>query len=124
MQHSHAYASAHRLAHIQPYRTAYPNSQPAYIRSAHGSGRAFAALCLDAGTTYPNTACGFGINTGKPFCDPALPTEQRARDLVRASAPSPSRNRSILTEICLCHACSDHEIEDGNGAAGAAHDAL
>lgn len=41
-------------------------------------------LCLDAGTTYPNTACGFGINTDKPFCDPALPTEQRARDLVRA----------------------------------------
>jgi hypothetical protein len=28
----------------------------------------------------------------------------------------PSWNRSILTEIYLCHACSDHEIEDGNGA--------
>jgi hypothetical protein len=26
----------------------------------------------------------------------------------------PSWNRSILTEISLCHACSDHEVEDGN----------
>jgi hypothetical protein len=26
----------------------------------------------------------------------------------------PSWNRSILTEIYLCHACSYHEIEDGN----------
>jgi hypothetical protein len=29
-----------------------------------------------------------------------------------------SWNRSISTEIYLCHACSDHEIEDGNGRAG------
>eukprot|EP01049_Picozoa_sp_SAG25_P024828 SAG25_NODE_11427_length_304_cov_1.517073_1_plen_86_part_10 len=34
------------------------------------------------------------------------------------SAPFPSWNRSILTEIYLCHACSYHEIEDGNGAPG------
>lgn len=40
------------------------------------------ALCLDAGTTYPNTACSFGINTEAPFCDPSLPTAARARDLV------------------------------------------
>ena len=32
--------------------------------------------------------------------------------------PSPSWNRSILTEIYLCRACSYHEIEDGNGAPG------
>jgi hypothetical protein len=32
--------------------------------------------------------------------------------------PFPSRNRSVLTEIYRCHACSDHEIEDGNGRAG------
>jgi hypothetical protein len=30
----------------------------------------------------------------------------------------PSWNRSMLTEIYLCHACSDHEIEDGNARAG------
>jgi hypothetical protein len=30
----------------------------------------------------------------------------------------PSWNRSILTEIYLCHACSDHEIEDGNARTG------
>jgi hypothetical protein len=35
-----------------------------------------------------------------------------------ASAPFPSWNRSILTDIYLCHACSYHEIEDGNGAPG------
>ncbi len=39
-------------------------------------------LCLDAGTTYPNSACSFGINTDKPFCDPSLPTAERARDLI------------------------------------------
>jgi predicted P-type ATPase len=30
----------------------------------------------------------------------------------------PSWNRSILTEIYRCHACSDHEIGDGNARAG------
>eukprot|EP01047_Picozoa_sp_COSAG01_P009519 COSAG01_NODE_392_length_17668_cov_5.382264_4_plen_95_part_00 len=30
----------------------------------------------------------------------------------------PSWNRCILTEIYLCHACSDHEIEDGNARTG------
>eukprot|EP01047_Picozoa_sp_COSAG01_P071222 COSAG01_NODE_10998_length_2030_cov_2.434490_1_plen_49_part_10 len=34
------------------------------------------------------------------------------------SRPFASWNRSILTEIYLCHACSYHEIEDGNGAPG------
>jgi hypothetical protein len=31
------------------------------------------------------------------------------------SGPFPSWNRSILTEIYLCHACSDHEFEDHLG---------
>eukprot|EP01047_Picozoa_sp_COSAG01_P024456 COSAG01_NODE_1511_length_10068_cov_7.643731_14_plen_251_part_00 len=31
------------------------------------------------------------------------------------SRPFPSWNRSILTEIYLCHTCSYHKIEDGNG---------
>jgi hypothetical protein len=30
----------------------------------------------------------------------------------------PSWKRSILTEIYLCHACSYHEIKDGNARAG------
>jgi hypothetical protein len=34
---------------------------------------------------------------------------------IPVSGPFPSWNRSILTEIYLCHACSCHEIEDGNG---------
>eukprot|EP01047_Picozoa_sp_COSAG01_P051726 COSAG01_NODE_5367_length_4305_cov_60.283642_3_plen_148_part_00 len=34
------------------------------------------------------------------------------------SRPFPSLNRSILTEIHLCHACSYHEIEDGNARTG------
>jgi hypothetical protein len=41
----------------------------------------------------------------------------------RAGAQPVSRafsswNRSILTEIYPCHACSDHEFEDGNARAG------
>ena len=40
-------------------------------------------LCLDAGTTYPNTACEFDDgDEALPFCDPALPTHVRAADLV------------------------------------------
>eukprot|EP01049_Picozoa_sp_SAG25_P005809 SAG25_NODE_411_length_8395_cov_6.454556_1_plen_226_part_10 len=31
------------------------------------------------------------------------------------SRPFSSWNRSILTEIYICHTCSYHEIEDGNG---------
>jgi hypothetical protein len=36
-----------------------------------------------------------------------------ARPAARVSRAFPSWNRSILTEIYLCHACSSHEIEDG-----------
>eukprot|EP01047_Picozoa_sp_COSAG01_P006703 COSAG01_NODE_246_length_20450_cov_195.166822_16_plen_81_part_00 len=32
----------------------------------------------------------------------------------RVSRPFPSWKRSILAEIYLCDACSDHETEDGN----------
>lgn len=42
----------------------------------------------------------------------------------RVGRALPTWNRSILNEIYLYHACSYHEIEDGNGAPGAAHDAL
>jgi hypothetical protein len=41
-------------------------------------------------------------------------TAKEAR-AVTVSRPFPSWNRSILTEIYQCHACSYHEIEDGNG---------
>jgi hypothetical protein len=44
--------------------------------------------------------------------------QPRGRRRRTASAPCPSWNRSILTEIYLCHACSYQEIEDGNGAPG------
>jgi hypothetical protein len=37
---------------------------------------------------------------------------------VYVGGPFASWNRSILTEIYLCHASSYHEIEDGNGAPG------
>eukprot|EP01047_Picozoa_sp_COSAG01_P001927 COSAG01_NODE_48_length_31904_cov_21.696997_11_plen_144_part_00 len=39
--------------------------------------------------------------------------------LAMVSRAFPSGKRSILTEIYLCHACSDHEIEDRNARAGA-----
>eukprot|EP01047_Picozoa_sp_COSAG01_P018078 COSAG01_NODE_973_length_12368_cov_12.435732_4_plen_55_part_00 len=41
-----------------------------------------------------------------------------AADATAVSRPFPSWNWSILTEIYLCHACSYHKIEDGNGRAG------
>jgi hypothetical protein len=46
----------------------------------------------------------------------------RARSIAPAvRRPFPSWNRSsILTEIHLCHACSDHDTEGGNGRAGGA----
>jgi hypothetical protein len=34
------------------------------------------------------------------------------------SRPFPSWNRSILTEIYLCHACSHPEVEGGNARVG------
>ena len=38
---------------------------------------------IDAGTTYPNTACEFDDgDEALPFCDPALPTHVRAADLI------------------------------------------
>lgn len=59
------------------------NSTTGQLRSLAGdTGKPGMALCLDAGTTYPNTACSFGINSNAPFCDPSLPTAARARDLV------------------------------------------
>jgi hypothetical protein len=49
--------------------------------------------------------------------------EPRGRAAALAAPPlvswaSPSWDRSILTEIYLCHACSYHEIEDGNARTG------
>jgi hypothetical protein len=38
---------------------------------------------------------------------------ERAKLEVMVSRPFPSWNRSTLTEIYLCHACSEHEIEEG-----------
>jgi hypothetical protein len=47
-------------------------------------------------------------------------SEATLAELCRAivSRPFSSWNRPMLTEIYLCHACSYHEIEDGNGRAG------
>lgn len=55
------------------------------------------SLCLDAGTTYPNTACGFGLNADQAFCDAALPTAQRARDLITRMT-LPEQLNQLLTE--------------------------
>jgi hypothetical protein len=45
-------------------------------------------------------------------------SEQQVAIVEEASAPFPSWDRSIVTEIYLCHACFYHEIEGGNGAPG------
>jgi hypothetical protein len=55
---------------------------------------------------------------------PRAPHEALVDALRRAdghvSRAFPSWTRSMLTEIYLCHACSCHKIEDGNGRAGGA----
>jgi hypothetical protein len=51
-----------------------------------------------------------------PYCSACLPTYfLNTLNFSNVSRPFPSWTRSILTEIYLCHACSYHEIEDGNG---------
>jgi hypothetical protein len=55
-----------------------------------------------------------GVDAGN-HCRCGLPAQLVTPE---ASRPFPSRNRSILTEIYLCHACSYHAIEDGNGRPG------
>jgi hypothetical protein len=48
-------------------------------------------------------------------CSVSLSWQRLASTVSRAF---PSWNRSILTEIYLCHACSDHEREDENARTG------
>jgi hypothetical protein len=43
---------------------------------------------------------------------------QRQLGAGAVSRAFPSAARSILTEIYLCHACSYHEVEDGNARTG------
>ena len=40
-----------------------------------------------------------------------------ADEVEEVRRPCPSCPRSILAEIYLCHACSDHEVEGGDGRA-------
>jgi hypothetical protein len=51
-------------------------------------------------------------------CTPTAFDHYCAADPSTVSRPFSSWNRPMLTEIYLCHACSYHEIEDGNGRAG------
>jgi hypothetical protein len=62
-----------------------------------------------------NASCPSGDRT-----DP-VHHKQRCPAGMVVSAPFPSWNRSRLAEIYLCHACSYHEIENGNGAPGDWH---
>eukprot|EP01047_Picozoa_sp_COSAG01_P076813 COSAG01_NODE_13619_length_1557_cov_17.990398_3_plen_112_part_00 len=54
---------------------------------------------------------------GNSLSKRALTMRRRAK-LFCVSRAFPSWNRSILTEIYLCHACASQEIEDGNARAG------
>jgi hypothetical protein len=47
-----------------------------------------------------------------------LEAERGLTGVEAVSRPFPSWNRSISTEIYLCHACSDHESKDGNARTG------
>eukprot|EP01052_Picozoa_sp_SAG31_P045445 SAG31_NODE_8297_length_1478_cov_4.476432_3_plen_82_part_00 len=54
-------------------------------------------LCLDAGTTYPNSVCSFGDSAEKPFCDPTLSTAARAHDVVQRMT-LPEKLQQLLTD--------------------------
>jgi hypothetical protein len=55
-----------------------------------------------------------GYSSMRELVDNIFPVVSRRGDTGGVSRPFPSRNRSILTEIYLCHACWYHAIEDGN----------
>jgi hypothetical protein len=89
------------------------------------SGRCRALLPPPHGTERPGSA----DDSGGGACEAAADDEAAARTLPPTAPPRqvsrafPSWNRSILTEIYLCHACSYHEFagqpvgEHGGGAA-------
>jgi hypothetical protein len=66
-----------------------------------------AATALPSDYNYLEVA-GSGISTNND-------TGVRRVGVTQVSAPFPAWNRSMLTEIYLCHACSDHESKDENG---------
>eukprot|EP01047_Picozoa_sp_COSAG01_P036679 COSAG01_NODE_2874_length_6937_cov_4.473823_9_plen_103_part_00 len=55
-----------------------------------------------------------GYSSMRELVDNIFPVVSRRGDTGGVSRPFGSWNRSILTEIYLCHACLCQEIEDGN----------
>jgi hypothetical protein len=61
--------------------------------------------------------CNETAKPGKPARNCTADYEHM-RGNMTVSRAFPSWNRSVLTEIYLCHACSYHEVEDGNARTG------
>eukprot|EP01047_Picozoa_sp_COSAG01_P035617 COSAG01_NODE_2744_length_7150_cov_5.435116_5_plen_128_part_00 len=59
----------------------------------------------------PNAFLAQAFDIGEPW-DALEPCVKQAGCCGRCEG---NQTRTTLTEIHLCHACSDHEIEDGNG---------
>jgi hypothetical protein len=74
----------------------------------------------------PKSASLNALIDGKPWvrarvaCIRELHSKRSPRSCMHVSRAFPSCNRSILTEIYLCHACSYQEIGDGNARTGGA----
>jgi hypothetical protein len=62
------------------------------------------------GRTEGGSAASGGSGASPPQPSP----QQLAQQVERVRRAFPSWNRSMLTETYLCHACSHHEIENGN----------
>jgi hypothetical protein len=91
----------------------------------------FFALAVRPAASLPSSAASFGpvivcvcVCVWRQTVWAHIKMARRPAMTYIVSAPFPSWNRSILTEIYLCHACSYQEIEDGNGAPGGSQDGL
>jgi hypothetical protein len=144
-------ARAHELAARQVPRTTH--TVPSVLRPRPGATRAPLSLSPSLSLSLSSlvavvSSSPFGVDTvvrvvcvgrARPTsrgrgCAPPWPPRRSA---LAASSPRcrctavsrafPSWKQSMLTEIYLCHACSCHEVEDGNaraGDSGAATEAL
>jgi hypothetical protein len=110
--------------------TCTANQQWTWAADGNVVGR-MSGLCLDAGSSgVPPQVCDGPANNGSqpllPYCDRSLTPAERASKLVAAANLSErergvSFTRCILTEICLCRACSCQATEGENAPAGIAN---
>jgi hypothetical protein len=97
----------------------YAQQQQQQQPAGGGGGAAAAAAAAAAAGGVGRQRRGSSSTVGSQSTVPDTVVASDPCESVGCAAAFPSWNRSILTEIYLCHACSCHEILSGNAAAGA-----